>query len=178
MHGYSGLGGEVAEFRCELHFSPPFARRVKDGPAFHRTMKHFFEADGLGTKLDIIIVKLPSLTLFELDGNEQSIWMLFDNIAFPAEPQSIRPDRERPEQLDALGKFVTGKICVLVDDVSLKCMLVIHEDSFNVNQRRPSIAIQELVERGERNDVTLSARRIDLEIQRTQPCVGPKLLPS
>ncbi|MDQ3624516.1 MAG: hypothetical protein M3463_18850 [Verrucomicrobiota bacterium] len=103
-----GLLGDGAQFPGELHLAPPFARRVKDGPALHGAREHLFEAKRLGAKLNVVVVEVPPLALLVFDRHERAAGMLLDDVALPAEPELLGPDGERAKQRDAFGDFVAG----------------------------------------------------------------------
>ena len=150
MHLRRRLLGEGAKFRRELHLAPPFARRVKDGPALHGTREHFFEAKRLGAKLHVVILELPPLALLIFHRDERSAGMLLDDVALPAEPEPLGPDRERAEQRDAFGELVAGQVRVLVREIADERVDIRPPQPLDDLQPRPPIAEEEVVEQAER----------------------------
>ena len=160
MHLRRRLLGEGAKFRRELHLAPPFARRVKDGPALHGTREHFFEAKRLGAKLHVVVFKLPPLALLVFHRDQRFrisdfgfriyLPLDLDDVALPAEPETLRPDGERAEQGDALGDFVAGQVRVLVREIADERVDICPPQSLDDLQPRPPIAEEEVVEQRER----------------------------
>jgi len=138
------------KFNRYRHLAPPFARRVKDGPALHGTYEHFFEAERLGAKLDVVIFELPPLALLELDRDERPLGVLLDDVALSAESETLGPDGQRPEQLDAIGDFVTGQVRVFVREIADERVDIRPPQPLDNLQPRPAMAEQKVVEEAER----------------------------
>ena len=62
------LDGEMAEWFIEDNFAAVLTADVKDGPFRHENAQHFFQAHGLGTELDFVVVPASFFATFEIDG--------------------------------------------------------------------------------------------------------------
>jgi hypothetical protein len=84
--------------------------------------------------------------------------MNFDDVAFAGEAEPFGPDGQGAEEGDAPGHLVAGEVGVFMDDVAAEGVRIILEDAFEVDERGAAGAEEELVDGGERNGFTLSAR--------------------
>jgi hypothetical protein len=96
--------------------------------------KHFLQAKRLGTKLHIVVFPLVALAKLELHRQQRAVRVLFHNVAFAGEAESLGEHWQSAQEGDALGDFVTGKVRVLVDDVTTQCVMIILKDALDVNQ--------------------------------------------
>ena len=87
-----GLG---AEFGCELNVASRLALLVIDRAAEDGRSEHFFEAEGLGAKLDVVVVPPTFLAAFVFDGRGDLDDRLAALSVFPARAGTRRDRRGR-----------------------------------------------------------------------------------
>jgi hypothetical protein len=156
-----GLG---AEFGCELDLAPRLALLVIDRAAGDGRSEHFFEAEGLGAKLDVVVVPPAFLAAFIFDGRDDLDDRLaprsssrlapeLDEIGAAEEPKTSGRDPEPAFGTDPFPFFKPGLVGPLVQGVAAERVLVVDVKPVEVPQRRAAVAVEQGVERGEGDEV-------------------------
>lgn len=149
MHLRHGRFRQRPDLSRKFHFAPALARGVEDGPARHGPPEHFLQAKRLGAELDVVILELAPLALLVFDRDERAIGMPLDDIAFPIEPEPLRPDWERSEKCDTLCDLVSRQIGVHMREIADERVDIGPPQPFDDLQPRPPIAEEEVVEQAE-----------------------------
>jgi hypothetical protein len=156
-----GLG---AEFGCELNVASRLALFVIDRAAEDGRSEHFFEAEGLGAKLDVVVVPPTFLAAFVFDGrgdlddrraapSSSRLAPELDEIGAAEEPKPSRRDPEPAFGADSFPFFKPGLVGPLVQGVAAERVLVMDVEPIEVPQGRAAVAVEQGVERGEGDEV-------------------------
>jgi hypothetical protein len=126
--------------------------------------EHLFEAEGLGAKLDIVVVPSTFLAAFVFDGQRDLDDCLapptftrlateLNEIGAAEEPESSGRDPEPAFGADPLPFLEPGSVGSLVQGVAAERVLVMDIESIKMPQRRATVAIEQGIERGEGDEV-------------------------
>src|SRR5438874_2617471 len=98
----NGVLRQLPQFRCELDLAAAFAGGVKDSTAVNHDAEHFFETEGLGAELRVVVLKLAAFAFLVFDrakpirisefGFRTCVKPDLDNVAFSGQAKPFRPD--------------------------------------------------------------------------------------
>jgi hypothetical protein len=145
-----GLG---AEFGCELDLAPRLALLVIDRAAGDGRSEHFFEAEGLGAKLDVVVIPPPFLAAFVFDGrgdlddrlaarSSSRLAPELNEIGAAEQPKTSGRDPEPAFGADPFPFFKTGLVGPFVQGIAPERVLVVDVEPIEVPQGRAAVAVE------------------------------------
>ena len=130
---------------------------MEDGTARYGGAEHFFQAEGLGAELSIVVLPLATFAELELDRNKLLILMLFHDVALAIQAEPFGPDRQRAQERESLDDVIARQVRVLVDDVTTVGVLIGRAPALDELQCRPARAVEVVVEEREGDHLSLLA---------------------
>ena len=126
--------------------------------------EHFFETEGLGAKLHIVVVPSPLLAALVLDGErnfDEGLAALprprrlveFDEVGPPVQPEPFRRDPEPPLGADPPSLLVPRPISPGVELIAAKGVFVVDVKSVQMPEGSAAVAVKQSVEGGEGDEV-------------------------
>jgi len=152
------LLGQRPQFGCELDFATAFALGVKHRAVFNRKFEHFLQTQRLRAKLRVVVLELAALAFFVLDGTKRTAAVLLDDVTFARESKPFGEHRQGAKERHAFDDLIPREIRVLVDDVAEQSVVIVLKDALDVDESGTTRAKQEMIESGERDHLTRSAR--------------------
>jgi hypothetical protein len=156
------LGGRFrfgAKLRSKLDCPAPFGFDVKDGPGRHRDRQHFFQAEGLGTELDVVVVPAtpPAALILDGIGNFTAVRLLakLDHIGLAGKLKALGLKQHAVHNADPRPGFRKGSVRALVSMDSFERERIIHPNLFDAMQGATPLAKKQIIEGAEGEKVLL-----------------------
>lgn len=153
---------------------------MKDGSIAHREAEHFLQAERLRAELHLVVVEAALRACFIFDGprrgdaprplefnicsetagrHSANLRFVevhpadFHEVSFAGEPERIGEERKRAEQLPAGALLVARRVDVRVGEIAEEGVLVGAAETLDEFQRGATLAVEVVVEGGERERV-------------------------
>ena len=125
MRGVVGFRSQRAQRGVEFYAGAERRGGVKDEAGCDAQAEHFFEAKGLGAKLDVVVGPAACGAFFVFDGSSLGdargigrIESNFNEVGFTGETKGIREERWGAEELPACAVLVAWGVHSLVGEIS------------------------------------------------------------
>ena len=143
-----------AEGGREVYDAPAPGTMVEDRPLRNVLPRHFFEAQGLGAELQVVVFLLAPRPVFVFDGVGRGAVEL-DDVGPTGQPQRRRPKRQGPFHADAFLDRVLGFVHLPMHGPAPKGVQVLVERLLLMNQGALPRTVAIVLQGGDHDEIVV-----------------------